>query len=226
MHEVSHSRTNSTVSLNELKLITELERERVERLERTPVDASYYEYDDSEDDEYDDEYSDDEETVTDYDIRTIREKLAHFETNGLEFPQTITPTTTPGTTTVMAKRESKYNNIRVILQAYAPCMLIAVFTHLLIQHMRLFESYNHLAESITDAAKMEAASTTSSSSLIGTIIFWYYDMTNPRDSWQFWGWINMFSTLVLYSIELMVGGKGKSEDLIEQQLSRSSSALF
>lgn len=198
-------------------------------------------------------------------------------------------------------------SLQFFILAYGPCILIAVYTHLLIQHLSIFNTISNQNSSdirtktgtnesnIISAATQTIASALASSSmgqvvsgsiaaygaslssissvgkqvietasaniaaalgspspsssylktaasllmgperttspqeltwaatkilLIKNAMFgiWHWSrswVSTPRDSWQFWGWINMFSTLALYAIELIYGKQGANEDIIE-----------
>ncbi|EGW33995.1 uncharacterized protein SPAPADRAFT_59403 [Spathaspora passalidarum NRRL Y-27907] len=79
-----------------------------------------------------------------------------------------------------------------IIYAYAPCLIIAVYTHLMLSYigelgteLQLWPLYGELS------------STDASASII----------VHP---WQFWNWVNMGTTLLLYAVELS-GNDGSSK---------------
>ncbi|PRT54084.1 Protein ICE2 [Wickerhamiella sorbophila] len=83
----------------------------------------------------------------------------------------------------------RYNPVMFLIYSYSPCIVIAVYTHLLVQH---FGGIVHVAKN-TEAAPFSA--------VFSTWNIWY----NSRLSWQFWGWINVFTTLTVYGLELIHG---------------------
>lgn len=94
------------------------------------------------------------------------------------------------------RRVSKSGPVLFVIYSYAPCILIAVYTHLLIQHSALF------------GAPSASLSSSSSQSL------WSQDLAHiirellwgtSIQTWKFWGWVNIFSTLALYALELAYG---------------------
>ncbi|CDO55260.1 similar to Saccharomyces cerevisiae YIL090W ICE2 Integral ER membrane protein with type-III transmembrane domains [Geotrichum candidum] len=135
---------------------------------------------------------------------------------------------------------SKTRAIQVLIYSYAPCILIAIYTHLLIQHLSLF----HLASSVsatdgpfnttstvastgtfasfnTTNTNIFGGNSSNSISINGSVYASYESLLSTlataqqnwwvivsiRDSWQFWCWVNMFSTLFLYTLELVYGKK-------------------
>lgn len=190
--------------------------------------------------------------------------------------------------------------VQFLILSYAPCILIAVYTHLLIQHLAIFNtisndkrgelgvdgqldnspspskmdintvmkncisntcvslastiissSYSsYVTSSASDSSlsarnlvksglnatasliksvngtltnktsEEEALLNGSESSIKDKIVqmlinVWMWSrswVATPRDSWQFWGWVNMFSTLFLYALELLYG---KDQDIID-----------
>lgn len=136
------------------------------------------------------------------------------------------------------RASSKTRAIQLLIYSYAPCILIGIYTHLLIQHLSLF----NLASSefatdglINTTSTMISPGTfasfnttninifggTGSISINGSMHAFYeklvltlsaaqqnwWSIVSIRDSWQFWGWVNMFSTLFLYTVELVYGKK-------------------
>lgn len=83
----------------------------------------------------------------------------------------------------------RYNPVMFLIYSYSPCIVIAVYTHLLLQH---FGGIVHVPKN-TEAAPF--------STVFSTWNIWY----NSRLSWQFWGWINVFTTLTVYGLELVHG---------------------
>lgn len=80
------------------------------------------------------------------------------------------------------------NPVLFFIYSYAPCLIISVYAHLLIQH---FGGIVHLPKD-----KKE-------------VPFWgLLDYSNvwmsSRQGWQFWGWVNVFTTLIIYGLELML----------------------
>lgn len=131
-------------------------------------------------------------------------------------------------------RSSRPHSIKVFIFSYAPCILIAIYTHLMIQHLTLFASSHQSTSSInipSTTTNNTSIQTKISSSIYSTdqdvntssisisldppIWTWQSGWTNPRDSWQFWGWVNMFWTLFLYTLELIYGKKNNSEEVLE-----------
>lgn len=68
---------------------------------------------------------------------------------------------------------------------YSPVMIIAVYTHLLLQH---FGGIVHVPQ----GARFES-------------LKWSNIWMSSRQAWQFWGWVNVFSTLTIYAVELFSG---------------------
>lgn len=83
----------------------------------------------------------------------------------------------------------RYNPVMFLIYSYSPCIVIAVYTHLLLQH---FGGIVHVPKN---------AETMPFSAVFSTWNVWY----NSRLSWQFWGWVNVFTTLTIYGLELLHG---------------------
>lgn len=82
-----------------------------------------------------------------------------------------------------------------LLYSYAPCIIITVYTHLLMQHFAMFDVVEQAPQAPFDLPSFASA------------VIW----ANTRESWQFWGWVNMFTTLAIYGLEL--GHGTESADL-------------
>lgn len=80
-----------------------------------------------------------------------------------------------------------------LIYLFSPCIIIAVYTHLMMQYS------NELGQELC-------------------IWGWWYENKNLNDDqvqiivhpWQFWNWINMFSTLSVYALEIF--GEQSEED--------------
>lgn len=81
---------------------------------------------------------------------------------------------------------SKSKPALFVVHAYAPCILIAVYTHLLMQNSGLLKQ-THATDGISDPSGL------------------WWVLGNSQEAIQFWGWTNMFLTLILYGLELMYG---------------------
>lgn len=81
------------------------------------------------------------------------------------------------------KSYSKSKPMLFIVYAYGPCILIAVYTHLLMQNSGMLNSQEVISNS-------------------GNL---WWIVGNNQKAFEFWGWINMFSTLILYGLELVYG---------------------
>lgn len=124
--------------------------------------------------------------------------------------------TQPGAGLETIKGKSNTVTLQFLIIAYGPCILIAVYTHLLIQHLAIFNTIsNEYSTTVLDQVTWsDSKFILVKDALVG---IWQWSrswVSTPRDSWQFWGWVNMFSTLALYAAEL-VYGKGANEDIIE-----------
>jgi hypothetical protein len=160
----------------------------------------------------DDDYNSDDETCTDLDINMLHQKLESIEPHAPKGEAPFSIHSGKLLEPLQHKPKSKYQAIQFVVMAYAPCLLIAVYTHLLVQHMSLFSIYNQ-AEAGTLSASTSTVATTAT---VGSIAkwSWLHGWADPRDSWQFWGWINMFTTLIVYTLELVYGQKGNPQEII------------
>lgn len=221
VHEVSHSRTASVSTLSDLDVVVKPVRD---------VQASLREQQAMDEDDEHEEilYSDDEDddiTVIQYDeldTTLLDEKLTYLSTTSavkpLEDPLPH-PTHSP------RRKRSKVNSIQFLIFAYAPCILIAVYTHLLLGHLTLFNSGLSNSTGIDSkgstilfylrVAIPKMISPASATTDLQPVWSWMHGWANPRDSWQFWGWVNMFTTLALYTGELAFGQKTNREEVIE-----------
>lgn len=100
------------------------------------------------------------------------------------------------------KPHSKSRALIFIIYAYAPCIIIAVYTHLLMHHFGI----------LSTAAMIPDTTLTQHYPQLREWICQLY--SDPQISWQFWGWINMFTTLTLYWLELAYGKPGDGEPLM------------
>ena len=91
---------------------------------------------------------------------------------------------TPRSTPLPEKR--KGDNLVMIVYSYSPILIIAVYTHLLLQH------FGHIVHVAPDAPSVLPFDITK---------IW----SNSRQAWQFWGWANVFCVLGVYGIELAIG---------------------
>lgn len=225
VHKVSHSRRNSSATLCDVKInpvILSAEenfrsdlgnymyKDRFSKVfydEDSKTPEYNHDYEDDEDfveASYDDDYDDisDDDTCTNLDINLLQQKLESIEPSAFEeiaFFKNNDNLLEPH------KPKSKYHTIQIVVMAYAPCLLIAVYTHLLVQHMKLFSVYNHAEPEFF----MLDSKTT-----IFTVFSNMWSHADPRDSWHFWGWINMFTTLTVYTLELVYGQKGNPQEII------------
>lgn len=105
-------------------------------------------------------------------------------------PPPASPTSPP------KRRISKSKPVLFVISSYAPCILIAVYTHLLIQHSALFGGD-------ADAHVASPAASLWSRDILAIIkeLIWGTSI----QTWKFWGWVNIFSTLALYALELAYG---------------------
>lgn len=260
----------------------------------------------NDDDYYDNSYmNDDYDSYPNKNFTYSNHQQSQKEHN----PQANPYTTIENDTAHKISKNQSSNRIsfQLLIFAYGPCILIAVYTHLLIQHLAIFNTisseYSHnrsdilgdrpkfgyvenMVEATTQtaialastvagraargallasgaslsnassicknaietaassaSAYISLATAAASSSILGgenlnnnnppditwvasKIILikdaltsiWYWSrswVSTPRDSWQFWGWVNMFSTLALYALELMYGTHGANEEIIE-----------
>ncbi|CAN6647066.1 hypothetical protein TRVA0_022S00804 [Trichomonascus vanleenenianus] len=98
------------------------------------------------------------------------------------------------------KKYSKSRALFFVIYAYAPCIIIGVYTHLLMQHFGSLGPIGHQYGSAGSAAE---------SSWSEWIL--EHTWTNPQLAWKFWGWVNMFNTIALYGLEL---GQSRGEQLV------------
>lgn len=236
------------------------------------------------------EYTNDRKIITSRDSSSNNDEKIRINTSKI-------PSTSNGT------------SLQFLILAYAPCILIAVYTHLLIQHLAIFNTITsakndgsisasrQLFESLmegtsrtvvafatttigrvvsgleanssdgsdvgtalamsvgksvvetavsavldaaTGATQSSSSASTSESTPLASpsssplsasskallirsaaLSIWAWSrswVSTPRDSWQFWGWVNMFSTLALYALELAYGKQGANEDIIDYHL--------
>lgn len=238
VHEVSHSRKNSVIGLNDLPLQLDLaaataesEKEMQMALDEDDIEYNYdykYKYKYNREYNYDYDYdshnsssassSEDEDgdtAVFEHDVELDTALLDHKLTlyaagTDYSFPpsaETLSAAYTPLSPPLpplqkvpsrvsQFKSRSRFKTLQFLIFAYAPCILIAVYTHLLMQHLLLFNP---------------SATTTSA----GANFAWPWLTSSPRASWQFWGWVNMFTTLGLYSLELVYGQTVNREEVID-----------
>lgn len=78
------------------------------------------------------------------------------------------------------------SRIVAAVYAYSPVLIIAVYTHLLLQH---FGQIVHGSPDVPQVMPFDATK------------IW----RNSRQAWQFWSWANVFSVLFFYGIELAIG---------------------
>ncbi|ANB15051.1 Ice2p [Sugiyamaella lignohabitans] len=127
---------------------------------------------------------------------------------------TYSRTNSHGPTTITAKsfsspsrkRISKSRPVLFIIYSYAPCIIIAVYTHLLLQHSSIFGA----------TISVYGRNPGSTEGTVGSKTTWYSMVLNllggnSKEAWQFWGWANIFNTLALYGIELLYGGSDSQE---------------
>lgn len=236
VQKVSHSRKNSAVGLHGLPLhinpAADSEKQMRMALTQDADDEFNFEYDykpnydygcDSHNSSSNTEDEDDETAVFEYDeldTALLNQKLALYAPGEYSFPptaETLSATYTPLSPSPRQQRpplqrlpprvpqsRSRFETFQFLIFAYAPCILIAVYTHLLMQHLLLFNP---------------SASTSSfcgaDTSTGFTIFAWPWPTSSPRATWQFWGWVNMFTTLALYSLELVYGQTVNREEVID-----------
>lgn len=76
-----------------------------------------------------------------------------------------------------------------LIYAFSPCIVIAIYTHLMMQYANELDSKMCIwGAEILDRLMMKEQ--------LGDCLI----TVHP---WQFWNWINMFSTLIIYSLELV-----------------------
>lgn len=89
-----------------------------------------------------------------------------------------------------------------LIYAYSPCIIIAVYTNLMIQYNEDLDKQNHFWHWLAGQLMRGFSSADISgnhlnpSSLAATL------HTEDVHSWQFWNWVNIFSVLLLYYSEL------------------------
>lgn len=240
VHQASHSRRNSASSISALDFAQV----------KSKFDINNEDALDEDDRDLDEDLidGDDDDDAT----------IAHDDSPLLKYLNTESESSSAATVTSSPLPQhplSKTHAIQTLILSYAPCILIAVYTHLLIQHLSLFNTINtssgsgpassSIASSLTPSASssIDVSSSTYASSYQATqfnvtvestleqplelqnlttsiaataIWTWSQGWASPRDSWQFWGWVNMFSTLFLYALELIYGKKNNREEIIEQ----------
>lgn len=248
VHDVSHSRRNSASSISAMDIDEVVKSEAGYRKNN---DEDALDEDDREE-EYEDLVGggDDDDEVTVTHDESCNEKYS-LSASSLSSASTLA-VSSPNPNSLP---EVKTHTIQILILSYAPCILIAVYTHLLIQHLSLFNTFNSGNDpaSSTIASPSPSSSpiaytytqqqthnitsqpTTNTSSLYSlqnatenlvasaitsatTHVCWTWSQgwTNPRDSWMFWGWVNMFTTLFLYALELIYGKENNKEEIIEQ----------
>lgn len=216
IHEATHSRTNSSISLSDSNSFSPISDEKFTHVALDEDDEDSFFIEDYEED--------DDITVIQYD-----EFNAHLLHEKLEY---LTPTNSSDTLTSppppFRREKSKINTIQFLIFAYAPCILIAVYTHLLIQHLSLFNDSNvvsnNAAGNSTSGSFLSYLSDCVGSGHKATVSYpspshiavwsWSNGWASPRNSWQFWGWVNMFSTLTLYTLEFFLDKKSNREEII------------
>ncbi|ODV86871.1 hypothetical protein CANARDRAFT_6441 [[Candida] arabinofermentans NRRL YB-2248] len=70
-----------------------------------------------------------------------------------------------------------------LIYLYSPCIIIAVYTNLMIQYIDDIDNENYLLNLI----KLKTN----------------FNLLNIINPWKFWNWINIFTTLILYFLELL-----------------------
>lgn len=90
------------------------------------------------------------------------------------------------------------------IYAYSPVLILAVYTHLLLQHV------NHIVYPSPNGPAVLPLDFT---------MIW----ANSRQAWQFWAWANVFSVLVFYAVELAIGPKQpriliENEDVSDEEI--------
>lgn len=231
VHKVSRSRRNSSATLCDMKTqpIEEPIRSEFDRYRDADRFSGVFYDDDSKTPEFNQDYEDeedfieasnlddydyksDDETCTDLDINMLHQKLESIEPHAPEGEASFSTYSSELLEQLQHKPKSKYQAIQFVVMAYAPCLLIAVYTHLLVQHMSLFSIYNQAEADPLSASTSTAATTAAVESIAKWT--WLHGWADPRDSWQFWGWINMFTTLIVYTLELAYGQKGNPQEII------------
>lgn len=213
VQEVSYSRRNSAVFAGDVDSVASRGPQSSGKHMEGALDE-----DDQEEEDYflgEDEEDEDEDTIiTQYgeqlDSDMLRKKLG-YHLSGMSSATTIAPSLSPITAPSSLPYISQTRSVKLLLLAYAPCILIAVYTHLLIQHLSLFKAVNN---SCTQAPPF-----TSTNTMVAWT--WFKGEGSPHDSWQFWGWVNMFSTLFLYFLELAYGQETNREEIIENHWNKA-----
>lgn len=231
VHEVSHSRRNSLASQTDVDINWEPSKVGLDKSVETALDEDDEEEEEEEEEEY---FAGDEDEYDDVTIAQFDEQLDEYflqEKKEHQFSNMTLPQTLPyASVSSPPPRTSKTLMIKFIIFSYSPCILIAVYTHLLIQHLTLFNSISsngiNSANTFTSSLNSTAAALVSAlglnnrnSNATPTVLHaawtWSQGWASPLDSWQFWGWVNMFSTLFLYSLELIFGKENNQEEIIE-----------
>lgn len=233
VHEAGYSRINDTLDEEE----ADSAKSRLDAHATDELNQDDREYEES-------AIVDDDE-----DTSVSREKSAHMEKylNSIATTSEEANATVTSATALAHPADSKTVGIQSIIYSVAPCILIAVYTHLLIQHLNLFNTINSTtsqaipttstfassfattttftspssnsspyAHSYQPFAQANSTMTESTNATLSAVWTWTQGWINPRDSWQFWGWVNMFSTLFFYSLELIYGKEHNREEIIEQ----------
>ncbi|KAG7750387.1 hypothetical protein KL911_000795 [Ogataea haglerorum] len=104
------------------------------------------------------------------------------------------PLSTPSspTPTKMNRHEKSARNKSTssrLIYLYSPCIIIAVYTNLMIQYIDELDSHNHFWNWLNFQFRGTSAQVP--------------EVSNSVHSWQVWNWINIFGVLLLYSLELM-----------------------
>lgn len=226
VQEASYSRRNSVVNLT------------IDTSDaKSPLSRARYEALDQDDRDYDEDLI----TGEDDDQTTVGQDDVFTSSSSISSAATLTPSPIP------QPAHSKTQTFQSLILSCAPCILIAVYTHLLIQHLSLFNTINATGNDSAASLTASPYSASASASTIPNSAYansfqspqfntspeassieslhnattaavwtWSQGWANPRDSWQFWGWVNMFSTLFLYSLELIYGGNNNRDEIIEQ----------
>lgn len=224
VHQVSHSRTTSVASLQELNDAA---------VAAAAAHAATEKRSNKEAMDEDDEVIEDDDDATvipaeELDVTLLDEKLSRLSPvdSGETATGAMSPSQLPRPRRSNSKPRSKIHTIQFLIFAYAPCILIAVYTHLLLRHVTLF---NATAVGAQDASKsapaflaivthflpnLSSSGTSSAASIADPVWTLASGWVSPRAAWQFWGWINMLTTLTLYTVELVYGQKTNRDDVI------------
>lgn len=141
VHDVSHSRRNSASSISPADV--DFVKTKFRKNDEDALD------DDDREEEYEDLVDgDDDDEVT----------IANDETNNEKYPLSASSLSSVSTlaSSPLPPPPSKTHTIQILILSYAPCILIAVYTHLLIQHLSLFKTFNSQSEN--DSARSTLAS--------------------------------------------------------------------